>query len=97
VYIITVLWSYFMPLTFEVINEPIEVISYFDGKKMRPLRFRWRGRAYRIVQVHGIWSDIQGKAKEYHFHVATHNSGSFELIYNNSGFIWKLGRVCIDG
>lgn len=81
---------------FEDAHEPIEVITYFDGKKMRPLRFRWRGRAYRVTRVNGVWSDIKGRLKEYHFHVATKESGSFELIYNNIDFSWKVGRVSVD-
>ena len=77
-------------------HDPIEVISYFDGKKMKPIRFRWKGRAYHISRVNGVWDSVQGKTREYHFHVSTRESGSFELIYNNSGLMWKLGRVCLD-
>jgi len=84
-------------MTFEEIHEPVEVISYFDGQKMRPLRFRWRGRAYRVAQINGVWSDVKGQTKEYHYHVSAQNSGSFELIYDNSSFGWKLGRVSLDG
>ncbi|MBN1998996.1 hypothetical protein JW935_15665 [candidate division KSB1 bacterium] len=83
-------------MTFEEINEPVEVISYFDGQRMRPLRFRWRDRAYKVMHVNGVWSDIKGRSKIYHFHVATKDSGSFELVYDNTGFKWTLGKVCID-
>ena len=80
----------------EDVNEPIEVISYFDGKRMRPLRFRWQGRAYRIERVNGVWDAAKGRSREYHFHVSTRESGSFELIYDNAGFVWRLGRVCLE-
>lgn len=83
-------------MRFEVINEPVEVITYFDGKKMRPMRFRWRGRPYHVVQVNGIWSDLKGQEKQYHFHVSTKESGSFELIYHNGLCTWKLGRVGVE-
>jgi len=83
-------------MRFEVINEPVEVITYFDGQKTRPLRFRWRGRPYRITHVNGIWSDHKGQEREYHFHVSTRESGSFELIYDNGRCTWKLGRVSVD-
>lgn len=83
-------------MTIEEVNEPVEVISYYDGQKMRPIRFRWKGRVYKIAHVNGVWDDIKGTSREYHFHVSAHNSGSFELIYNNSGFAWKLGRICLD-
>ncbi len=84
-------------MTFEEIKEPIEVIGYFDGQSVRPLRFRWRQRAYRISQIHGVWNHGIGRDKEYHFHVTTRDAGSFELIYNNKTFVWKLGRANIDG
>jgi len=83
-------------MTFETINEPVEVISYFDVKNMRPLRFRWRDRAYKISHVNGVWSNPVGQTKEYHFHVATQHSGSFELIYDSQTLHWKIGRVCVD-
>ena len=84
-------------MIFEEIHESIEVIAYFNGNNMRPLRFRWSGRAYRISQINSIWSTMKGNAKEYHFHVSTRESNSFELIYNNDIFEWKIGRVCLDG
>ncbi|RPH89744.1 MAG: hypothetical protein EHM72_19975 [Calditrichaeota bacterium] len=83
-------------MTFETIDEPIEVITYFDKKQMKPIRFRWRDRAYRVAAINGIWYDIKGRNREYHFHVATRESGSFELIYDSGDFVWKLGRVCLD-
>jgi len=83
-------------MRFETINEAIEVITYFDGGRVRPLRFRWRGRPYRVVQVNGIWSDQKGEERQHHFHVATRESGSFELIYHDARCSWKLGRVTVE-
>jgi hypothetical protein len=83
-------------MSLEEINEIIEVLSYFDGRKMRPLRFRWRGRPYQISHVHGLWCNPIGQAREYHYHVSTSNSGSFELTFNNQGFVWKLKTVWLD-
>ena len=84
-------------MRFDEIHDPIEVIAYFNGKQMHPLRFRWSGRAYRISQVNSAWSAPKGRAREYHFHVSTKESDSFELIYNNDSFEWKIGRMCVDG
>jgi len=78
------------------INEFIEVLSYHDGQKMRPLRFRWRKRPYHVTAVNGIWHENRGRDREYHFHVSTKESGSFELIYNNSAMNWRIGRVTIE-
>ena len=83
-------------MVFEDIYEPVEVISYFDNRQMRPLRFRWKGRTYKIAQTNGVWSDVKGRTREYHFHVKTVKSGSFELIFNNTTFAWKLGRAYFE-
>jgi len=83
-------------MRFEEIHESIEVIAYFDGKTMRPLRFRWSGRPYQISKVNSVWNTLKGRAREYHFHVSTRESDSFELIYNTDIFEWKIGRVCLD-
>jgi hypothetical protein len=83
-------------MKFETINEAVEVITYFHNKEMKPIRFRWRDRAYHVLNVNGVWHDVVGRDREYHFHVATKESGTFELIYNTGGFVWKIGRVCVD-
>ena len=66
-------------MTFEEINEYIEVISHFTNQRMHPLRFKWRDRTYSVSHVNGVWSDVKGQSREYHYHVSTRNSGSFEL------------------
>ena len=83
-------------MQFETLNEEIEVITYFDNKQMRPLRFRWRSQTYHVSRINGMWYDVIGRDREYHFHVATRESGSFELVYNSGGFVWKIGRVCLE-
>ena len=79
-------------MAFEEINETIEVIAHFDGKRIRPLRFRWAGRVYKITQLISVWDKPKGRAKEYHFRVLTRESNSFELLYDNDSFKWKIGR-----
>ena len=83
-------------MRFENINEPIEVIAFFDGKQLRPLRFRWNNRVYKISKINSSWYANRGLEKEYHFHISTKESDSFELIFNNGSFKWKLGRSLID-
>ena len=80
-------------MNFESINEPIEVITYFHAAGMQPLRFRWRDRVYKIAEVNGVWTDRKGHDRIVHYHVATRESGSFELIYFSNDVQWKVGRV----
>jgi len=83
-------------MQFEQINESVQVLSYYDGQKMRPLRFHWRSRTYHIASVNGIWNNNLGREREYHFHVSTRESGSFELIYNDAAMSWRIGRVAVE-
>ena len=83
-------------MTFETINEIVKVIVYFDEKNIRPLRFRWRDRTYHVRILNSAWHNVVGRDREYHFHVTTRESGSFELIYNTGGQSWLIGRVCVD-
>jgi|YelNatPaOPRAMG01_1025707.scaffolds.fasta_scaffold00388_22 hypothetical protein len=84
-----------MGLVFEELNEPVEVLAHFDGKKARPLRFRWRGRVYRVVRLNGSWSESKGADREHHFAVTADNSDSFELAFDARDFRWRLIRVVL--
>lgn len=84
-------------MTFEEIDEPIEVIMHFDLGGMHPIRFKWRKRAYRIAQVNGTWASPRGRGRIYHFHVSTEDANSFELLFDSENMRWNLGRVCLDG
>ena len=84
-------------MTFESINENIEVISYFAVDRMRPLRFRWRERVYHISSVQGVWSNPVGANRYIHYHVTTRQSGTCELVYDLQKMHWILARVCLDG
>ncbi|OPZ67515.1 MAG: hypothetical protein BWY83_02590 [bacterium ADurb.Bin478] len=82
-------------MQFEQINEVVQVLSHYDGSKTRPLRFHWRNRTYHVAQVHGVWHEVQGRDRVFHFHVSTRESGSFELIYNHAAMSWRIGRVTL--
>lgn len=83
-------------MTIEDINEAVQVIALFDTKRVRPLRFFWRDRAYHINFVNAAWDDKEGNDKVVYFSVSTKESSTFELIYNTGGFLWKIGRVVVD-
>ena len=83
-------------VVFESINETIEVISYFSVERMRPLRFRWRDRAYHIRHIQAVWNHPAGANCYVHYHVTTKESGTFELVYDSGKMQWILGRVCLD-
>ena len=84
-------------MIYEEIFEPIEVISFFKNGKIRPLRFKWNGRVYKVEKVNGQWVSHQGYAKQYHFSVLADSSDHFELLFDSSNFDWQIARVCLEG
>jgi hypothetical protein len=84
-------------MRFEDINDPIEMIAVFRAGKMRPLRFRWRDRVYKIVRINGGWISDQGKTRFYHFSVMSESPDVYEISYNPDRFSWSMDRVCLEG
>lgn len=84
-------------MTFEDIYESIEVISYFKDGSLKPLRFKWNGRVYRISRLNGYWVSHQGYNRQHHFSVIADSSDYFELLYDDASFDWQVARVCLGG
>lgn len=76
-----------------VVGEPVGVVAVFD-RGIRPARFRWRGRTYRVSSVTYRWSTTEGRKKKVHFSVTeTGGSGLFELAYDTETMSWTLEKV----
>ena len=84
-----------MALEVQELNEPVEVLTHFQEGRVRPLRFRWRGRVYRVLRVNGSWSRPRGTDQEHHFAVTADNSDTFELVFDTGQFRWRLTRVML--
>lgn len=80
-------------MTFEKLNEPIEAIVHFDGKRFHVLRFKWHNRAYKVKKTYHRWNDRQGQTKFFHCKVLADNSDIFEIQYNCETLEWKLVGV----
>lgn len=77
----------------ETLNDPIEVIAHFDGKRFHVLRFKWSNRAYKVLKTYHRWNDRQGQYKFFHCKVLADNSDVFEVEYNCETLEWKLVSV----
>ena len=80
-------------MTFEKINESIEMIAHFDGKKIYPLRFKWRDEVYKIHKITHSWEEEKDHIKTVHFSVRTKNEDLFDLTFSSKDFIWTLITV----
>jgi len=78
--------------------EPIEVITFFHKGKLEPLRFRWKGRVYRIAKIYSTWTEAKGKKRLNHFSLCTRESPDFfELTFDRQSFSWELARTAAAG
>jgi len=71
-----------------IIDEPIEVIALFNHG-IKPLRFRWNDRVYKVREVTFSWTTMSGSAVILHFS-AYDGATLYELSYNQSTLKWTL-------
>jgi len=82
---------------YEELDEPIAVIALYADGRLRPLRFRWSGRVYRIARVTGHWIVQEGDNKHHHYAVLCERSNVFEICYDSKNLGWRLRSVYLDG
>ena len=81
---------------FETHNEPVDVLTAFLGGRMRPLRFRWKGKVVRVRKVTGEWTRREGSNRLSFFSVESMASETYELCYDPRGPGWMLCRAWSD-
>ncbi|MFH1009725.1 MAG: hypothetical protein V1784_00645 [bacterium] len=81
----------------EEIHEPVEVIALFRKGKLMPLKFRWKGREYRVQQINCGWNTDEGETRFHHFAVMSEGPDVYELTYNHSTYEWKIENVSLIG
>jgi len=84
-------------MSYQEIDEPIEVITFFEQGKLHPLRFRWKGEVYKIMKVNGSWSVQEGLNRKYHFSVTANTPDCFELAFDTVDFNWTLANIYMEG
>jgi hypothetical protein len=81
----------------EDIGDAVEVVVWFKAGRIMPLRFRWRGRTYKVREVTGDWQSEIGNTQFHHYAVQSDSPDVFELSYNEHAYTWKLEKVAISG
>lgn len=84
-------------MRFENVDEPIEVIALFRKGKMRPIKFRWNSRVYRIETINGGWKSDQGRERVLHYSVMCDGPDVYEISCSAENLVWKIDRVCLEG
>jgi hypothetical protein len=79
----------------ETVNEPIRVLAAFAGGEIRPLRFRWGRRAYRIDRVNARWTDRGGDGFTLHYSVQVDDE-TYYLHFAADDVQWWLDKVIVE-
>jgi hypothetical protein len=74
-------------------QETISVIASFGpAYRIRPVRFRWKGRLVEVRDVTYRWQTREGANTLYRFAV-TDGGSLFELSFNTASLAWKLEGI----
>jgi len=75
------------------IGENISVIASFGlPYKIRPVRFRWKGRLFEIREITYSWQTQEGQTRIYHFSI-TDGKTLYELSFDTASLVWKVEKV----
>ena len=78
---------------FESLQDSVDVLTAFVGGRLDPLRFRWKGKVYRVSKITGRWTRREGQTVLRYFSVEARGPESFELYYDPRGPKWVLSRA----
>jgi hypothetical protein len=78
---------------FESVSDPVDVLTAFVEGRMKPIRFRWKGRVVRVQKVSGEWARREGHTLLRYFAVEGAGAESYELCYDPRGPSWLLCRA----
>jgi hypothetical protein len=81
---------------YQDIEETIDVIALFENGVIKPIRFRWNGRAIRIKRVTGVWQEDVGQTKIRYFAVLDNASNFFQLAYDERNTRWALNKIWVE-
>lgn len=80
----------------EKINEQIAVQVEFNGRKVAPLVFCWRGKTYRVEKINLVHRVKAGDGQIYYFSVSD-QANFFRLSFATSDLSWRIEEVYYDG
>ena len=80
----------------EKIDEPIRVLAGFSGGQIKPIRFHWQGRDYRIEKINGQWIDRRPDGYTLNYSVQV-GQETYYLHFSSCDVQWWLDQIVLDG
>lgn len=81
---------------FEKINEQVKVLVEFDGTRVMPRFFKWRGKTYKIEKLNMVHKERDGNDKIYYFSVSD-NANFFRLAFCTRDLCWRIQELFYEG
>jgi len=81
---------------YQDVDEPIDVIAVFEKSRLRPVRFKWKDRVYKVTKVTGSWQSDVGRYRLKHFAVVDTASNFFQLSYDQQEATWSLTKISTE-
>jgi len=81
-------------MNIEQIDEPIRVLADCAAGEIRPLRFQWHGRTYKVQAVNGRWIDRGGESYCLHYSVQS-GSETYYIHFASGQGQWWLDQVAV--
>jgi len=81
---------------YQELNESVDVLVLFEGGRVQPQRFRWKGHVHRVSQITGNWNTAKGVFKLRHFALMDEDANFFQLAYDERKTQWKVTRVWVE-
>ncbi len=81
---------------YELINDPIDVIVNFTGKRVAPKVFKWNDKEYQIKQVNLVHHSQEGSKRIFYFSVSD-LTNYFKLRFDPVLLEWHIVELYTDG
>jgi len=81
---------------YELINDPIDVIVNFAGKRVAPKVFKWNGKEYPVKQVNLVHHGKEGNKHIFYFSVSD-LTNYFKLRFDPEFMEWRIVELYTDG
>ena len=79
----------------EDIGERVEVLAVCSSGSIKPLRFKWSGRAYEVQDVNARWTDRSGGSYSLHYSVQVGDE-TYLLRFSGTDLQWWLDKQMGD-
>ena len=79
-------------MTFKT-NEQIQVLAEFKNGNLKPRKFRWQGRLYRVKQICGAYRHREGEHMTHNYSVMAQNGCVYEITFKYKDTNWYLRKV----